>query len=320
MYVSLWYIIGTVLWIIPLWVIGNVMWHPPVGAITGVNDVIFNWFYGHNILGLWFTTGLIPVIYFIVPRETKTPLFSHFLSLIGFWAIVFFYTGVGGHHLLWTPIPHWLKTMAVADSIGMIIPVTAFLLNIYLTMRGNWNRLGPGLALRFVVLGWAAYIIVSYQGTHFALKGINYLTHFTQYVPSHAHLSLLFFSGITIMGGMYYVVPRVSGRQIFSPLLANIQFVLMIIGFTFFLAGFILAGFVQGGDWVYIGLPVYTSLAAEKPFFALRAGGGIVLYLSLVLFAINMFGTWVAGKREVKPDSTFIYEQTTPHHQEGVHT
>jgi cbb3-type cytochrome c oxidase subunit I len=164
LYVSLWYIAGTVMWFPLLYFIGNVMWNPPTGALTGINDTIFNWFYGHNVLGLWFTTGLLPVIYFIVPRETRTPLYSHFLSLIAFWGIAFFYTGVGAHHLEWAPIPYWLRTVAVAESIGMILPVIAFMMNIYMTMRGNWNRFITSIPLRFVVTGWIAYFLVSYQG------------------------------------------------------------------------------------------------------------------------------------------------------------
>lgn len=183
LYVSLWYITGTVLWFPLLYFIGNVMWNPPTGALTGIDDAIFNWFYGHNVLGLWFTTGLLAVIYYIVPRETRTPLYSHVLSLIAFWGIAFFYTGVGGHHLLWAPIPHWLKTIAVADSFGMILPVVAFMMNIFLTMRGNWNRFMTSIPLRLVITGWAAYILVSYQGSHQAMRSINLITHFTQYVP-----------------------------------------------------------------------------------------------------------------------------------------
>jgi hypothetical protein len=99
LYVSMWYVIGTLVWMPLLYFIGNVMWNPPTGALTGINDTIFNWFYGHNVLGFWFTTGLLPVIYYIVPKETRTPLYSHVLSLIAFWGIAFFYTGVGAHHL-----------------------------------------------------------------------------------------------------------------------------------------------------------------------------------------------------------------------------
>ncbi len=302
LYVSLWYITGTVIWMPLLYFIGNVMWNPPVGALTGINDTIFNWFYGHNVLGLWFTTGLLPVIYYIVPRETKTPLYSHFLSLIAFWGIAFFYTGVGAHHLLWAPIPYWLKTIAVAESIGMILPIIAFMMNIYLTMRGNWNRFMTSIPLRYVVTGWAAYILVSYQGSHQALRSINLITHFTQYVPGHAHLSLLFFAASVIMGGMFYVIPRIYNCKLFSRRLANVQYALYVIGFTFFFGGFLLTGLVQGTNWLHQGLPVWSVLPGLRPYMALRATGGILLVISFFMFTYNIFATIINREKIVEPD------------------
>jgi cbb3-type cytochrome c oxidase subunit I len=301
LYVSLWYISGTLIWMPLLYFIGNVMWNPPTGALTGINDTIFNWFYGHNVLGLWFTTGLLAVIYYMVPKETRTPLYSHFLSLIAFWGIVFFYTGVGAHHLLWAPIPYWLKTIAVAESIGMVLPVVAFMMNIFLTMRGNWNRFLTSIPLRFVITGWAAYILVSYQGSHQALRGINLLTHFTQYVPGHAHLSLMFFAASVVMGGAYYALPRIYNCKIYSRTLANVQYSLYVIGFTFFFAGFLLTGLVQGTAWVHQGLPVWSVLPGLRPYMALRVVGGILVVTSFVLFTFNAFATVMRRQAEVRP-------------------
>jgi cbb3-type cytochrome c oxidase subunit I len=302
LYVSVWYIMGTVIWFPMLYFIGNVMWNPPTGALTGINDTIFNWFYGHNVLGLWFTTGLLAVIYYIVPRETRTPLYSHFLSLIAFWGIAFFYTGVGGHHLLWAPIPYWLKTIAVADSIGMILPVAAFMMNIFLTMRGNWNRFFTSIPLRFVVTGWAAYILVSFQGSHQALRSINLVTHFTQYVPGHAHLSLLFFAASTIMGGIFYIIPKIYDCKLFSRRMANVQYALYVIGFAFFFGGFLLTGLVQGANWVNTGLPIWTNLTSIRPYMALRASGGILLVVSFFLFTYNVFATIIKREKVVEPE------------------
>lgn len=301
LYVSLWYISGTLIWMPMLYFIGNVMWHPWTGALTGIDDTIYNWFYGHNILGLWFTTGLLPVIYYIVPKETRTPLYSHLLSLVAFWGIAFFYTGVGAHHLLWAPIPYWLKTIAVAESIGMVLPVVAFMMNIFLTMRGNWGRAISSLPLRFIVTGWAAYVLVSYQGAHQALRQINMLTHFTQYVPGHAHLALLFFAGSTIIGGSYYVIPRISGREIFSRTLGNVQYSLYVVGFTLFFGGFLLTGLTQGSNWLYQGLPVWSVLPGLRPYMALRATGGVLLVFSFLIYTYNIFGTALAGRVAVRP-------------------
>ena len=309
LYVSLWYISGSLIWMPALYFIGNVMWHPQTGALTGIDDSIFNWFYGHNVLGLWFTTGLLPVIYYIVPRETRTPLYSHVLSLIAFWGIVFFYTGVGGHHLLWAPVPSWFKTIAVAESIGMILPVVAFMMNILLTMRGNWNRFVSSVPLRFVITGWAAYIFASYQGSHQALFGINELTHFTQYVPGHAHLALLFFAASVIMGAAYYVIPRIYDCQIYSRRLANVQYSVYFVGFIFFFGGFLLTGLVQGTNWTHQGLPIWSVLPGLQPYMALRASGGALLVISFILFTYNIWATALKGKPAVQPS---VPVPTTP--------
>jgi cbb3-type cytochrome c oxidase subunit I len=301
LYVSLWYISGSVIWMPLLYFIGNVMWHPATGALTGINDSIFNWFYGHNVLGLWFTTGLLAIIYYIVPKETHTPLYSHVLSLIAFWGIVLFYTGVGAHHLLWAPIPYWLKTIAVAESIGMILPVVAFMMNILLTMRGNWNRFVSSLPLRFVLTGWAAYVLVSYQGSHEALRTINLLTHFTQYVPGHAHLALLFFSASTLIGGMYYVIPRIYKCQLYSRRLASVGYAVYVVGFAFFFAGFLLTGLVQGTAWVNQGLPVWSVLPGLRPYMAMRASGGGLLVLGFALFTFNILATVAQRKPASEP-------------------
>ena len=311
LYVSLWYITGTLIWFPILYFIGNVMWNPPTGALTGINDAIFNWFYGHNVLGLWFTTGLLPVIYYVVPKETRTPLYSHFLSMVAFWGIVLFYTGVGAHHLEWAPIPYWLKTIAVAESIGMILPVIAFMMNIYLTMRGNWNRFMTSIPLRYVITGWAAYILVSYQGSHQALRSINLITHFTQYVPGHAHLALLFFAASTIIGAAYYILPRIYNCRIYSRSLANIQYSLYVIGFAAFFGGFLLTGLVQGANWLHQGLPIWSVLPGIRPFMALRASGGVLLVISFGLFAYNILATVIIRKEDIQP-SILVKHVETP--------
>lgn len=303
LYVSLWYIAGTVIWFPVLYFIGNVMWHPPTGALTGIDDTIFNWFYGHNVLGLWFTTGLLPVMYYIVPRETRTPLYSHFLSLIAFWGIAFFYTGVGAHHLLWAPIPYWLKTIAVAESIGMILPVVAFMMNIFLTMRGNWNRFLTSIPLRLIVTGWAAYVLVSYQGSHQSIRNINLLVHFSQYIPGHAHLSLLFFSASTVMGGIYYAIPRLLNCRLYSRRLADVQYVLYVVGFIFFFAGFLLTGLVQGSNWIHQGLPVWSVLPGLRPYMSLRATGGVLLVASFITFTWNIYATVLQRQPVARPAS-----------------
>ena len=315
LYVSLWYIIATVVLFPILYFIGNVMWQPATGAIPGINDTIINWFYGHNVLGLWFTTGLLAVIYYIVPKETGTPLYSMWLSLIAFWGVLFFYTGVGAHHLLWAPIPVWLKTIAVAESFGMVIPVLAFGLNILLTMRGNWSHVRSSVPLLYALTGWAAYVLVSFQGSNEALRGVNELTHFTQYVPGHAMLALIMFGASTCIAGVYYILPRAFGCMLYSRRLARAQYALYAIGFLVFFAGFVIGGAIQGSDWVHGGLPIWTVLPTLRPWGALRIMGGALMVTSFMMFVWNVFATMIVRRPFELPEmktKTAIFPSTTP--------
>jgi cytochrome c oxidase cbb3-type subunit 1 len=183
----------------------------------------------------------------------------------------------------------------------MLLPVVAFMMNIYLSMRGNWSRFFSSIPLRFMVTGWAAYILVSYQGSHQALQDINLLTHFTQYVPGHAHLALLLFGGSSVMGGMYYVIPRIYKSTLYSRNLANMQYSLFFIGFIFFFGGFLLTGFVQGATWLEQGLPIWSVLPGLRPYMAMRAIGGALIVISFIIFTFNIFATAIQRKPVLRP-------------------
>ena len=99
------------------------------------------------------------------PKISKRPLYSHTLSLIGFWSIALLYTNTGQHHLLNAPIPNWLKVVAIVGSISLIIPVFSFSVNLFMTMRGAWGLMLQNIPLRFLLTGAFFYLAVSFQGS-----------------------------------------------------------------------------------------------------------------------------------------------------------
>jgi len=159
LYVSVWYVFGTVLWTAGVYPLGNVMWRPSTGALEGVLDSIFLWFYGHNLVGLLLTPLSLGAAFYVFPRITKSPLYSHTLGLIAFFSLVAIYTHIGGHHLLQAPIPNWLKTISVVDSIAMVIPVFTALANLWMTARRRAGLLWQDVGGRLVLVGTAAGFI-----------------------------------------------------------------------------------------------------------------------------------------------------------------
>ncbi len=118
MYVSLWYIMGTILWTAFVYITGNFA----TEFTSGVNQANLNWMYVHNAVGLIFTPIGLAIAYYFIPKSSETPLYSHRLSMIGFWALSFVYVWTGAHHMIHGPISQWLQTIAITFSVMLLIP------------------------------------------------------------------------------------------------------------------------------------------------------------------------------------------------------
>lgn len=294
LYVSAWYYAGTMLWFPIVYFVGNVMWHVPSGALSGTTDAVFNWYYGHNILGLWFTTLAIPAWYYFVPRYVKRPLYSHLLSLIAFFSIAFFYTGVGEHHLLQAPIPMWLRTEAVIMSVLMAVPVVTFAVNILLTTRGSHRPLFGDKSFLFVLAGFWGYVLTSFQGSFQAFPSVNQFVHFSQWPVAHAHLALLGGMGFLVVGLGFKILPEVSGAKLWSKKLLDTTWWIAFTGFVTFFLGMTIAGLVQNSSWA-AQVQIVPTLPMLPVHFLVRAIGGGMVVVAAYLFAVNLAMTLLKG-------------------------
>jgi cbb3-type cytochrome c oxidase subunit I len=288
LYVSVWYIFAALVFTWFIYFFGNAVWNPGSGAITGMPDAILAWFYGHGVVGLFLTPLAVAIAYYVIPIATRSPLYSHTLSLIGFWTILVIYTHIGTHHLLQTPVPTWLKVLSISGSIGMIVPVMTVLVNLWLTMRGRLGYLHADIGGKFVMAGLVWYILTCLQGPLQALPVIQRVTHLNNWVIAHAHMGVLGFSGIIALGGIYFILPRVTGRPIYSQRLADIQYWLVLLGMAGFFTVLTAAGLVQGHSWIN-GEVVYRTLPQLHPYLVVRASIGLLLVSASFIGLYNIF-------------------------------
>ena len=69
LYVSVWYIAAGLLWFPILFLIAN--WP---GLHFGVQEATMNWWFGHNVLGLWFTPIGLAAAYYFIPKVLGKPI------------------------------------------------------------------------------------------------------------------------------------------------------------------------------------------------------------------------------------------------------
>lgn len=79
------------------------------------------------------------MIYYFLPVSVNNALYSHQLSLLGFWSLALVYPFVGTHHYLFSPIPYWTQTISIVTSMLLIIPVWTVTVNFFGTMIGRWG-------------------------------------------------------------------------------------------------------------------------------------------------------------------------------------
>lgn len=295
LYVSVWYVIGAVIFTFFSYFFGNAVWNPDTGSITGMPDAVLAWFYGHNILGFFFTPLSVALAYYIIPIVSRAPLYSHTLSLIGFWSILMMYSHIGTHHLLQAPAPTWLKVVAITGSVGMLVPVMTVLINLWLTMRGRLGNIHSDIGGKFVFAGSVWYLLTCLQGPLQSLPYVQQLTHFTNWVIAHAHMGVFGFAGMTALGGMYFILPRITGKPLYSAKLADLQYWLVLIGITGFFSILTIAGLIQGNGWLN-GETVYRIVPQIYLYMVVRASLGILVMGGAVIGLYNIFMTLRRGK------------------------
>jgi cytochrome c oxidase cbb3-type subunit 1 len=232
LYVSVWYMVAALLWIAVLFLVGKLP-----GVHSGVQQATTNWWYGHNVLGLWFTPDSIGAIYYFLPKIIGRPVSSYNLSILGFWTLAFFYGQVGGHHLIGGPVPGWLITLSIVQSVMMVIPVIAFSINMGGTLRGRMNLAIYSPTLRFMMFGGLMYLAASLQGSLESLRSLNQVVHFTHFTVAHAHLGAYGFVSMVLFGAVYFMMPRVLTWEWPYPKLIMVHFWLSAVGITIYFVG-----------------------------------------------------------------------------------
>lgn len=287
LYVSVWYVLAAIILTACTYSMGNVIWRPDTGALMGIPDAIMLWFYGHNVFGLLLTPLSVAVAYYIIPQVCRAPLYNHTLSLLGFWSLLVIYTHIGTHHLLQVPVPTWLKVVAIVDSVAMVIPVMAFLINIWYTVKGRLSLVQADIGGKFVLIGTIMYFLVSVRGSMMSLPDVQRVTHFSHWVVGHAHVGVLGFAGMISLGGLYFIIPRITGRPLFSPFLANFQYWMVAIGVLGFAVVLTISGLIQGEAWLN-GETIYRVLPQIHIYNIIRASFGTLIFVSALAGFYNI--------------------------------
>ncbi len=282
-YVSGWYLFAGLFWFPVLFLLANTPY-----VHSGAQQATVNWWFAHNVLGLWLTPLGLGIAYYFIPKIIGKPIYSYRLSLLGFWALALFYSQVGVHHLIGGPVPTWVVTLSIVQSLMMVVPVVAVAINQHVLVAMNTWAFRESLPLRFISFGAIMYTLASLQGSAQALREVNSLVHFTHFTVAHAHLGVYAFVTMVLFGAIYYLIPRMQQRPWPYPGLIALHFWLAAIGFGIYFVSLTIGGIWQGLAMLDPAADFIASVSVTLPYLQGRSVGGILMTLGHLIFALHL--------------------------------
>ncbi len=269
------------------------------------------WYFGHPLVYFWLLPAYV-IWYTVVPRVAGGKLFSDPLARLVFVLFIVLSTPVGFHHQFMDPgVSAGWKLLHTFLTFGILFPsfVTAFTVTASMEVAGrmqgatgllDWLGKLPWRDPLFssVALSMILFAVGGLGGAINASFGMNAVVHNTAFIQGHFHLTVGSAVALTFMGAAYWLLPRLSGRELELGLLARVQPYLWFVGMMLFSFSNHITGLMgmprRIYDASYAGSPV---AAAWRGLTGVSAVGGLFLFASAAFFMLVMIGTALAGRR-----------------------
>lgn len=317
-YVALWFYIATIITVAVLHIVNSleipVSFMKSYPIYAGVQDALVQWWYGHNAVAFFLTTPFLGLMYYFIPKAVNRPVYSYRLSIIHFWSLVFIYIWAGPHHLLYSALPDWLQTSGMVFSVMLWAPSWGGMINGLLTLRGAWDRVRTEPMLKFFATALTFYGMSTFEGPLMAIKSVNYVAHFTDWVVGHVHGGTIGWNYFLSAAIFLYLVPKLWKTELFSQKLANSQFWLATIGLVLYYLSMIVAGITQGSMWRamdannHLVYPNFVETVVRIiPLYWVRAVGGTMVLISFLIMIYNFYKTIKGAPAEQTDDFHTAY-------------
>jgi cytochrome c oxidase cbb3-type subunit 1 len=292
-YVTLWYFTSGLVWLALTYLMGNIL---PEWVLPGAAGAAVTGLFIHDLVGLYVTPMGWGLMYFFVPMILRKPIWSHSLSVIGFWALAFFYPLGGVHHFLISPIPDYVEFGAISTTIAIEVVVTTVVVNFFMTLRGKWSALRTNMGIRWFYLGAVFYFITCFQCAFQVTWTFQKIIHFTDWVVGHAHMIMFGTFTFWMFGSIDWLWPRITGREWHSDKLRSWHFWLSTIGIAIMFLTLTMSGLISG--FMQKGLNPWSDMVeASVPFWWVRTFSGGMFIAGLMCGLYNMWMT-ARGSRE----------------------
>ena len=288
-----------------------------LGLVQGIDAQLartFFWFTGHPLVYFWLLPAYVSW-YGMIPKQAGGKLFSEPLARLSFWLFLLLSTPLGLHHQYVDPgVPAGWKFLHAVLTYAVFFPSLLTAFNVIASMEiGGKARGGSGLFGWILKLPWnepsftaqaLAMILFAFGGAGGLINAsynVNLVVHNTAWVPGHFHLTVGTAVTLSFMGILYWLLPYLTGKQLWSRKAALWQAWLWFFGMAIFSRGMHALGLLGAPRRTMLGVALENYGTPEWNIYLLMVGiGGQVLLVSGILFFTNMIMTAFFSKEKAE--------------------
>jgi cytochrome c oxidase cbb3-type subunit 1 len=270
LYASAWWALAALVAFPVLFLVANVLlaMHPVSGAMQAV---VAAW-YTHGAFTLWIIPMALAVAYYLVPAASGLTLRAYPMAATGFWVAVGFSAFGGLYSLVNGPVPAWLVTVSNMASVLAVLGWAIAAVNLLGPFRGRDRAelLHHSVALDLSVFGIVCVLVLGALQLVLGIRPLSEMLVNTVFHQGCANLVLFGVSGGIFFAAIYYMVPRLLGRQWPDAALVALHMWGFIYSAVALAVLPLIAGFAQGAFLTSAGSeisPRANSVLLVMPYF-----------------------------------------------------
>lgn len=286
-FVTLWFLVGGVVWLPLLYVAHLVGELPSASAVTVAFAQVF---LSAGFVTMFLVTVGTGLVYYTVVKELDVALASRQLAQVGFWSLGFAGVWWGAAQLTFGPGPDWVAGVVAALGLAYPIGSLANAANVSLTLEGSWSRLREEPSVLAGLLALYLTVGVSVLAALGGFRSLGAVTAATPFWTAVQMVSLTGIGSLMVAGAAFGALPRLVGRELETPDKARRALRLTVTGAVGLLLSMSASGIIAGYSWIAGSNSAAYIDAGEG--WAAGTGGS---YDTLLLLALIFGFVLIAG-------------------------
>jgi cytochrome c oxidase cbb3-type subunit 1 len=284
---SQWFLLAALFWFPWIYFTANYLLLSEA-PIRGITQAVIAWWYSGNLNLVWFGLVGLAVIFHFIQQLMNRPLHSRHLAAFTFWTILLFATWSGVPSS--APVPAWIPSLSIVGTVLTAVTALSVMVNVCRTCGRGCEQTENTASGKFIAFGTMAFAIAWLLNALGAAPGVNSITNLTWYGVGVWEMNVFGFFAVTMLGAIYYIVPKVMGMEWPCNNSPKRHYWLALLGVILLVGPLVIGGVLQGLNWRNLKISDLDVAKNALMFLRVTTLGELFILVGNLMLLGNLVG------------------------------